>query len=126
MLQLPQADGAGLQGPLQRLVQAQGALHDALQPAARPQPHQLADLVAGHLAGRQRSQQCLVSGVSAAPSSSSSAVPPPLLPGSQSDQALAQQWLSSSLGFSKVMGEPGCLFQPRICVVNEGWVWEAL
>lgn len=80
VLQFPQADGAGLQRPQQRLVQAESALHDALQPAAPPQTHQLADLVAGHLPGKQRSQQCVVSPVSAAPSSSSSAVPPSLLP----------------------------------------------
>lgn len=80
VLQLPQADGTRLQGPQQGLVQAQGALHDALQPAARPQPHQVADLVTGHLSGKQRSQQCMVIPVPAAPSSSSSAVPRSLLP----------------------------------------------
>lgn len=80
VLQLAQADGAGLQRPQQRLLQAQRSLHDALQPAARPQPHQVADLMAGHLSGRQRSQQCTVVPVSAVPSSSSSAVPPSLLP----------------------------------------------
>lgn len=70
VLQLPQADGTRLQGPQERLVQAQRALHDALQPAAGPQPHQVADLVAGHLAGKPISQKDTVTPASAAPSSS--------------------------------------------------------
>lgn len=49
VLQLPKADGTRLQGPQQGFIQAQRTLHDALQPAAGPQPHQVADLVAGHL-----------------------------------------------------------------------------
>lgn len=98
VLQLPQADGAGLQGPQQSFIQAQGSLHDALQPAARPQPHQVADLVTGHLSGKQRSEQCVVISVSAAPSSSSSAVRPSLLPGSLTQLLL---WHSSSLGFPR-------------------------
>lgn len=89
VLQLPQADGARLQRPQQRLVQAQGALHDALQPAARPQPHQVADFMAGHLSGKQRAQQCVVIPVPAAPSSSSSAAPPSLLPGSLTNPLLS-------------------------------------
>jgi len=54
VLQLAQADGAGLQGPQQGFIQAQRALHDALQPAARPQAHQVADLMTGHLLGQQQ------------------------------------------------------------------------
>lgn len=49
VLQLPQADGTRLQRPQQGFVQAQRTLHDALEPAAGPQPHQVADLMTGHL-----------------------------------------------------------------------------
>lgn len=74
VLQLPKADGTRFQRPQQGFVQAQRALHDALQPAAGPQPHQVADLVAGHLSGKQKLQQCMVIPAFTVTSSSSSVV----------------------------------------------------
>lgn len=49
MLQLPQADGAEVQGPPQRLVQAEGPLHEAAEPAAAPQAQEVAEPMAGGL-----------------------------------------------------------------------------
>lgn len=49
VLQLPQADGAEVQGPPQRLVQAEHPLHEAAQPAAVPQAQKAAELVARDL-----------------------------------------------------------------------------
>lgn len=88
VLQLAQADGAGLQRPQQGLVQAQRTLHDALQPAARPQAHQVADLVASHLAGRQKSEQQAV-----IPASLSLPLPSPLWQSNQLGVAILQPWL---------------------------------
>lgn len=49
MLQLPQADGAEVQGPPQDLIQAERPLQEAAQPAAVPQAQQVAELMAGDL-----------------------------------------------------------------------------
>lgn len=53
VLQLPEANWAWLQGPQQCFVQAQRALHDALQPSAVPQANQVADLMTCNLSGKQ-------------------------------------------------------------------------
>lgn len=49
VLQLPKADGAEVRGPPQGLVQAEGALHEAAEPAAVPQAQEVAELVARDL-----------------------------------------------------------------------------
>lgn len=45
VLQLPQTDGTEVQGPPQGLVQAERPLHEAVQPAAVPQPQEMAELM---------------------------------------------------------------------------------
>lgn len=108
VLQLAKADGTRLQGPQQGFVEAQRPLHDALQPAAGPQPHQVADLVAGHLSGKQKPQHCGVIPASTAPPL------PSLLPDALTDSLL-------SPGFSKGKGECGSLL-PRCPNIHVGMV----